>query len=89
MTSTAETAAEVTHTGKSLHRCMTGVRISRVVSVRAPTSPEPNCRAIAHASRQLGRLGQVEPRPGLLDVLPSEINVLARVLVGAEEWKAI
>lgn len=48
------------------------VRISRFVSVWAPTNLKPNCRAIAYASRKLGHLGQAEPRPGLLDLILSD-----------------
>jgi hypothetical protein len=48
------------------------VRLSRVVSVRAPTNLSPNCRAIWHASRRLGRLRPAEPGPGPLEVLLSD-----------------
>jgi hypothetical protein len=57
------------------------VRLSRVVSVRAPTGLEPNRRAVAYASRRLGRLAQVDPRPGLLEVLLSDQRVLAPAAV--------
>ena len=53
------------------------VRLTRVVSVQAPKNLEPNCRAIEYASRTLGRSGQVEPRPGLLEVLLGDQRVLA------------
>jgi Protein of unknown function (DUF2877) len=48
------------------------IRLSRVVSVRVPTGLEPNRRAVEYASRKLGRLAQVAPRPGLLEVLLSD-----------------
>jgi hypothetical protein len=57
------------------------IRLSRVVSVRAPTSLEPNRRAIAYATRKLGRSGCVEPRPGLLEVLLGDQRVLAPAAV--------
>lgn len=57
------------------------VRMSRVVSVRAPTGLEPNRRAVEYASRRLGTLPQVEPRPGLLEFLLSYQRVLTPVAV--------
>jgi hypothetical protein len=57
------------------------VRLSRVVSVRAPTGLEPNRRAVECASRTLGRLAQIEPRPGLLEVLLSDHRVLGPAAV--------
>jgi hypothetical protein len=53
------------------------VRLSRAVSVRAPTNLSPNRRAISHASRKLGRLDPAEPRPGPLEVLLSAQPVKA------------
>lgn len=53
------------------------VRLTRVVSVQAPKNLEPNRRAIEDASHTLGRSGQVEPRPGLLEVLLGDQRVLA------------
>jgi len=49
------------------------VRLSRVLSVQVPTGLEPSRRAIGYALR---RLGQVEPEPGLLEVLLSDQRVL-------------
>lgn len=52
------------------------VRLSREVSVTAPTGLEPNRLAVEYASRRLARV-QVELRPGSLDVLLSHQRVLA------------
>jgi hypothetical protein len=52
------------------------VRLSRVVSVRAPTGLDPNRRAIVYATSKLGRFGQVAPRPELLEVLLSDQRAL-------------
>ena len=46
------------------------VRMSRLVSVRAPAGLAPNCRAIADATHGLRRLGPAEP--GALDILLSD-----------------
>jgi hypothetical protein len=53
------------------------VRLARVVSIEAPIGLEPSRRAIAHAASRLGCLDQVEPRPGLLEVLLSRQRTLA------------
>lgn len=57
------------------------VRLSRVVSVRAPTSLEPNSRAIASALRRLARIDQVDPLPRILEVLLSDQRVVAPATV--------
>ena len=44
------------------------VRISRVVSVAAPTQLKPNRAAVGYAWRRLSGFGEPEPRPGLVDV---------------------
>jgi hypothetical protein len=60
------------------------VRLSRVVSVSAPTDVRPHSRAVAHATDRLSGLGVPEPLPRLLDVLagrPHEAEaVVAQVL---------
>jgi hypothetical protein len=57
------------------------VRLTRVVSVQAPQNLEPNWRAIEYASRKLGRSGQVEPAPGLLEALLGDHRVRAPAVV--------
>ena len=47
------------------------IRISRVVSVTAPTQLKPNGAAVAYVWRRLSVFGEAEPRPGLVDVLMS------------------
>jgi hypothetical protein len=57
------------------------VRLSRMVSVRAPTGLEPNRRAVEYASSRLGRLVEVEPRTGLLEALLSDQRLLVPAAV--------
>jgi hypothetical protein len=57
------------------------IRLSHVVSVRAPAGLEPNPHAIAYAARALGRLDQVEPAPGLLAAVMSDERVLSPTTV--------
>ena len=57
------------------------VRLARVVSFEAPTGLEPSRRAIAYAVSGLGGLDQVEPRPGVLEVLLSGQRALAPAAV--------
>ncbi len=57
------------------------VRVSRIVAVHTATSLEPNRRAIAYASRQLGRVAHVGPRSGPLETLVSDQRLLAPAAV--------
>ena len=57
------------------------VRMSRLVSVRAPMGLEPNFRAIEDATRNLRRLGPAEPEPGVLDILLSDQRARAPAAV--------
>lgn len=57
------------------------IRISRFVSVTAPTGLTPNRHAVASAWRALGRFGEVEPRPGVVDGLVREARMRAPTTV--------